>query len=93
MTQPLDVTINTFLKIRLQPVAEELAANGAENLIIGYIPTKGIIHTVGTATAGTPEYAAQMKALGRQLIAHADGVAPANKPEERGLSPQHTVLT
>lgn len=87
MSQPLDVTINTFLKIRLQPVAEELAANGAENLIIGFIPTKGIIHTVGTATAGTPEYAAQMKALGEQLIAHANGAAPANKPEEKFVLP------
>lgn len=85
MTQPLDVSIQTFLKIRLQPIADEIAAAGGENLLVGFIPHKGIIHTVGTATAGTPEYYEQLRLLGQQLIKHADRGTPSN--EEKKASP------
>jgi hypothetical protein len=86
VNQPIDVSIQTFLKIRLQPIAEEIAAAGGENLLVGFIPHKGIIHTVGTAAAGTPEYYEQLRLLARQLNDHANKSTPA-KEEEKTVAP------
>lgn len=87
MNQPLDVSIQSFLKIRLQPVAEELAANGADNLVIGFIPSKGIIHTCGTAEAGSAEYAQQLRNLAAGLNYHADEAERKSKPDSGLILP------
>lgn len=72
MNIPHLMSISDFLKLRLNPVGEELSRMGAMHLIVAYCPNKNAIHLVTSAAPADQaraceELAAQLQGFAAQL--------------------------
>lgn len=74
MTQAAEkMELAGYLEHRLRPISEEMAASGAEHVLLCYVPAAGQMKVVSNASPA--QRAELMRRMGRKLLDEADTIS------------------